>query len=140
MLTFASEPTEASKSQKNDSKFSTKTKTFQNLNKNCPLDQQEFCRIGHISNLYFFVHPIMHTWHNSTSRLNHHDILQLSVSLFYLSSNNLDPVFLCTDQSHHREVPGWEIFMEQELRFGLDLDQLALLKKKKTFGLIMSNF
>ena len=30
--------------------------------------------------------------------------------------------------------------MEQELRFGLDLDQLALLKKKKTFGLIMSNF
>ena len=43
------------------------------------------------------------------------------------------------NQSHYREVPWWEIFMEQELRFGLDLDQLALLKKK-TFGLIMSNF
>ena len=23
-------------------------------------------------------------------------------------------------QSHYREVPRWEIFMEQELRFGLD--------------------
>ena len=34
------------------------------------------------------------------------------------------------NQSHYREVPWWEIFMEQELRFGLDLDQLALLKKK----------
>ena len=33
-------------------------------------------------------------------------------------------------QSHYREVPRWEIFMEQELRFGLDLGQLAVLKKK----------
>ena len=23
-------------------------------------------------------------------------------------------------QSHYREVPQWEIFMEQELRFGMD--------------------
>ena len=45
---------------------------------------------------------------------------------------------LCT-QSHYREVPRWDIFMEQELRFGLDLGRLALLKKK-TFGPIMSNF
>jgi hypothetical protein len=37
-------------------------------------------------------------------------------------------------QSHYREVQRWEIFMEQELRFGLDLGRLALLKKK------MSNF
>jgi hypothetical protein len=29
-------------------------------------------------------------------------------------------------------VPRWAIFMEQELRFGLDLGHLALLKK--TFG------
>ena len=29
------------------------------------------------------------------------------------------------DQSHYREVPRWEIFMEQELRFGLDLGQRA---------------
>ena len=35
------------------------------------------------------------------------------------------------EQSHYREVPRWEIFMEQELRFGLDLDRLALLKKKR---------
>ena len=33
-------------------------------------------------------------------------------------------------QSHYREVPRWEIFMEHELRFGLDLGRLALLKNK----------
>ena len=32
-------------------------------------------------------------------------------------------------QSHYREVPRWEIFMEQILRFGLDLGQLAVLKR-----------
>ena len=32
-------------------------------------------------------------------------------------------------QSHYREVPRWENFMEQELRFGLDLGRLAVLKK-----------
>ena len=41
-------------------------------------------------------------------------------------------------QSHYREVRWWEIFMEEELRFGLDLGRLALLKKK--FWPIMSNF
>ena len=34
------------------------------------------------------------------------------------------------NQSHHREVPQWEIFMEQELRFRLDLGRLAILKKR----------
>ena len=29
------------------------------------------------------------------------------------------------NQSLYREVPRWEIFMEQELRFGLDLGQMA---------------
>ena len=33
------------------------------------------------------------------------------------------------DQSHYRKVPRWEIFIEQELRFGLDLGHLTLLKK-----------
>ena len=33
-------------------------------------------------------------------------------------------------QRHYREVPRWEIFMEQEFRFGLDLGRLAVLKKK----------
>ena len=33
-------------------------------------------------------------------------------------------------QSHNREVPRWEIFMEQELRFGLDLCWLTVLKKR----------
>ena len=28
-------------------------------------------------------------------------------------------------QSHYREVPRWEIFMEQELRFGLHLGRMA---------------
>ena len=34
------------------------------------------------------------------------------------------------DQSHYREVPDWEIFMKQELRFGLDLGRLAVLEKR----------
>ena len=49
--------------------------------------------------------------------------------------------YMCTylsRQSHHRDVPRWEVFMEQELRFGLDLGLLAVLKKGP--GLIMSNF
>ena len=29
------------------------------------------------------------------------------------------------NQSHYREVPRWEIFMEQELRFGMDLGWMA---------------
>ena len=29
------------------------------------------------------------------------------------------------NQSQYREVPRWEIFMEQELTFGLDLGQMA---------------
>ena len=29
------------------------------------------------------------------------------------------------NQSHYREVPRWDIFMEQELRFGLDLGRMA---------------
>ena len=33
-------------------------------------------------------------------------------------------------QSHYREVPWWEIFMEHELRFGLDLGGLAVLKER----------
>ena len=33
-------------------------------------------------------------------------------------------------QSHRREVTRWLIFMEQELRFGLDLGLLAIVKKK----------
>ena len=37
-------------------------------------------------------------------------------------------------QSHLRDVPWWENFIEQELRFGLDLEQLALMKKKKNLG------
>ena len=41
--------------------------------------------------------------------------------------------FSTHQQSHYREVPRWEIFKEQELRFGLDLDRLAVLKKKVWF-------
>ena len=38
------------------------------------------------------------------------------------------------NQSHYREVPRWEIVMEQELRLLLKLGQLALLKKKKIWA------
>ena len=41
-------------------------------------------------------------------------------------------------QSHDKEVPRWEVFMEQELRLGLDYGRLAVLKKRP--GLIMNNF
>ena len=33
--------------------------------------------------------------------------------------------FVFCNQSHYREVAQWEIFMEQELRFGLDLGRRA---------------
>ena len=44
--------------------------------------------------------------------------------IYFLKENQ---ILYC--QSHYREVAWWEIFMQQELRFGLDLGQLALLKK-----------
>ena len=37
---------------------------------------------------------------------------------------------VASSQSHYREVLRWEIFMEQELRFGLDFGRLAVLKKR----------
>ena len=39
-------------------------------------------------------------------------------------------VVIWWNRSHYREVPRREIFMEQELRFGLDFSQLAVLKKR----------
>ena len=42
------------------------------------------------------------------------------------------------NQSLYRKVPRCKIFMEQELRFGLDLGQLAVQKKRS--GPIISNF
>jgi len=41
-------------------------------------------------------------------------------------------------QSRYIEVAQGDIFMEQKMRFGLVLGQLAVLEKK--LGLIMSNF
>ena len=38
-------------------------------------------------------------------------------------------------QSHYREVPRWEIFMEQELRFGLDLVNFSAFIASKSFDL-----
>ena len=38
------------------------------------------------------------------------------------------------NQSHYKEVPGREIFMEQKLRFGMNLGQLVLLKKKNIWA------
>ena len=35
-------------------------------------------------------------------------------------------MYVCMyDQSHYREVAQWEIFMKQELRFGLDLGRFG---------------
>ena len=43
------------------------------------------------------------------------------------------------DQSHYREVPGWEIFMEQDVRFGLEIRPVDITEKK-TFGKTFSSF
>ena len=48
----------------------------------------------------------------------------------YLGLISRNEFAMGSEQSHYREVPRWEIFMEQELRFGLDLGRLAVLKKK----------
>jgi hypothetical protein len=45
--------------------------------------------------------------------------------LLYTFSLRLSLRFITCNQSHYREVPRWEIFMEQELRFGLDLGGMA---------------
>jgi hypothetical protein len=45
-------------------------------------------------------------------------------------SAKLDVVDTLCQQSHYREVLRWEIFMEQELSFCLDLEKLAVLRKK----------
>ena len=37
-------------------------------------------------------------------------------------------------QSHYREVPQWEIFMKQELRFGQDLEPIGSTTEKKGLG------
>ena len=45
-------------------------------------------------------------------------------------------------QSHYREVPRWEIFVEQELRFGLDLGRMAnfpALIASKSFHLMWND-
>ena len=47
-----------------------------------------------------------------------------SDSIYFLMAWRLEP-FLSFKQSHYREVLRWEIFMEQKLRFGLDLGQMA---------------
>ena len=50
-----------------------------------------------------------------------------------------EPITTTTDnQSHYIEVAQGTIFMEQNMRFGLILGRLAIMKKK-SLGLIMSN-
>ena len=48
--------------------------------------------------------------------------LKEQAKIFYKYSG---PKYYLT-QSHYREVPRWEIFMEQELRFGLDLGRFGI--------------
>ena len=55
-----------------------------------------------------------------------------------LRSNKMETCFYCIfltfyNQFHHREVPRWEILMEQELRFGLDLGPHSCLPSFKIF-------
>ena len=46
--------------------------------------------------------------------------------------------FGASDQSHNREVPQWEIFMEQELRFGPSLLQNLLTYDTILYNLLYS--
>ena len=64
------------------------------------------------------------------------------VSIFGLIYWFADYLFKAFKQSHYREVPRWEIFMEQELRFGLDFGRFGnfwgrffhvFMSKKKNF-------
>ena len=41
------------------------------------------------------------------------------------SDSTFETCFVDCTQSHYREDARWEIFMEQELRFGLDLGQFG---------------
>ena len=66
------------------------------------------------------IKPGKNVVHLSISKWKKVRFAKLSHSSFIASPN----------QSHYREVPRWEIFMEQKLRFGLDLGRLAVLKKK----------
>ena len=43
----------------------------------------------------------------------------------YILFSTVSYTLSCCIQSHYREISWWEIFMEQELRFGLDLGWMA---------------
>ena len=64
--------------------------------------------------------------------MNVHSWAKRGTSLLTRRLQPLTIYIYCSNQSHYREVPRCESFMEQELRFGLDLGRFALL--------IMSNF
>jgi hypothetical protein len=48
-------------------------------------------------------------------------VIIMTIIVSWLAFKNL----LAWIQSHYRKVPRWELFMEQELRFGLDLGRMA---------------
>ena len=52
---------------------------------------------------------------------NKRDVTLTDFGKFHPAQNKNPP---CT-QSHYKEVPRWEILMEQELRSGLDMGQIA---------------
>ena len=96
--------------------------------------------------LYFLLD---HTSSKTTISWSFHNIMYISLlgelsECKKFSALTSDKDFFTRDvamtysQSHYREVLRWEIFMEQELKFGLDLGRLAVLKKRS--GPIMSNF
>ena len=51
-----------------------------------------------------------------------HGFQQILPQMHYLNLAQFENIWA---QSHNREVLRWEIFMEQELTFGLDLDRMA---------------
>ena len=99
---------------------------IRNSNKsNSELEKQEFLELHVVFGLSSLIQMVLH-------------ILGLGLLYFFkeLSFKYPERNLMASlraqiyNQSHYREVPWWEIFMEQELRFGLDLGQLAVLKKR----------
>ena len=52
-------------------------------------------------------------------------MMMMSMMFKKIKTAGLKHLWNYLHQSHYREVTLWEIFMEQELRFGLDLGRMA---------------
>ena len=69
-------------------------------------------------------YPVLSQAIPATSSSLQNNMLLFQFSPIVFSTTAPQPAFRSI-QSHYREVTRWEIFMEQELRFGLDFSRMA---------------